>query len=108
MIFSIGNHIELIKRGIKTQTRRRSDKYRVGKLYSIQPSRTSKGIPEGKIRIIEKRLELRQDKINAHDSLAEGEYFPEDFEKLYSTLYPTWKVRYAYTFEYVPMDIIKY
>jgi len=37
MIFSISDHIEQIKSGTKTQTRRRSDRYKVGSLLTIQP-----------------------------------------------------------------------
>lgn len=37
MIFSIADHVEQIKNGSKTQTRRKSPAYLVGKTYSIQP-----------------------------------------------------------------------
>jgi hypothetical protein len=59
MIFSIGDHIEQIKAGTKTQTRRSSSRYKVGKFYTVQPCRTCKGIPDGKIFIMAKREEWR-------------------------------------------------
>lgn len=64
MIFAIADHIEQIKQGRKRQTRRTSpcaDRYQVGKDYSIQPCRTCKGIPEGRILIHGKHRETKID-----------------------------------------------
>ena len=103
MIFSVPGHIEMIKAGTKTQTRRRSPLYRVGRTYSIQPGRTKKVIPEGHILITRKRDEKYLDGgISVADALAEGEYTPGQFETLFSNMYPDWIVRYAYTFIFVP------
>ena len=101
MIFAIGKHIELIIKGLKTQTRRSSDRYKVGKLYSIQPGRTKKGITEGKIRIIDKTREVWPFTIRPDDAKAEGGYTPEEFEELYEKLHPEWDERMAYTFRFV-------
>jgi len=102
MIFSVENHVELIKKGQKTQTRRASDRYEVGKTYAIQPSRTSKAIPDGRILIIKKRKEkYRLDIISEFDAEAEGCYSPTQFENLYEKLHPYWLIRYAYTFKFV-------
>lgn len=100
MIFSIGNHIQLILNGKKTQTRRSSDRYEVGKLYSIQPKRTAKGIPQGKIEITHKRRE-RWPFITTGDAEAEGGYTPQEFEELYEKINPNWHQRLAYTFRFV-------
>ena len=101
MIFSIDGHIDLIKRGKKTQTRRPSDRYQVGKAYSIQPGRGIKGIPEGKILIIDKKGESAHRRgISMRDAKAEGDYSPNSFEDLYEKMYPHWKTRWAYHFKF--------
>ena len=102
MIFAIGKHIELIIKGLKTQTRRSSDRYKMGKLYSIQPGRTKKGITQGKIKIIDKTREIWPSTIRPDDAKAEGGYTPEEFEELYEKLHPGWDERLAYTFRFVP------
>ena len=105
MIFSLADHIEQIKAGTKTQTRRPSDKYKVGKLYAIQPGRGKHGIPDGKIIVSAKIIELNHPDpkwgwIMADDALAEGGYTPGEYEKLYELMYPGWEKRYAYLFSY--------
>lgn len=103
MIFSIADHVNQIKKGTKTQTRRKSNAYLVGKTYSVQPGRTKLGIPEGRILIIDKIVETNPfDKILYKDAKAEGGYTPTEFEELYGKMYPGWKERYAYTFKFVP------
>jgi hypothetical protein len=103
MIFSIEDHIQQIINGTKTQTRRKSSSYLVGKTYSIQPGRTKPGIPEGRILIIDKVVEIGLfDRIPYKDAKAEGGYTPTEFEELYEKMYPGWEERYAYTFEFVP------
>lgn len=101
MIFSVGNHVDLIIKGEKTQTRRKSSLYRLGKTYAIQRGRTQKGIIEGRIIIIKKRIETSPKLISLEDSKAEGNYDPEEFEKLYTTLYPNWVIRWVYTFRFL-------
>lgn len=101
MIFS-KDHIKQIIARTKTQTRRKSPYYRVGRTYSIQPGRTKKGIPEGRILIIRKREEKYLDGgISVIDALAEGDYTPGQYEILFQNMYPYWIVRYAYTFRFV-------
>ena len=103
MIFSISDHIEQIKNGTKTQTRRKSPTYLVGKTYSIQPGRTKPGIPEGRIEITEKREETYLDGfISESDARAEGGYTSGQFETVFKRMYPDWIRRYAYTFKFVP------
>lgn len=103
MIFSIGDHVKQIIIGKKTQTRRASSLYLVGRTYSIQPGRRMPAISEGKIRILHKRVESNPfDLISKEDAFAEGGYIPREFEKLYSEMYPNWIERYAYTFKFIP------
>jgi len=108
MIFSISDHVEQIKSGSKTQTRRKSPAYIVGKTYSIQPGRTKPGIQEGRILITDKREEWRSSlwpsigSISKSDALAEGGYTPIQFEYLFRRMYPEWVRRYAYTFKFIP------
>ena len=111
MIFSEGNHIEQIKAGTKTQTRRTSDRYEIGKLYAVQPCRTCKGIPDGKILITAKRLEQRSDwppgwRILPIEAKAEGGYSPKKYEELYEEMHPDWTERWAYLFEYYPTAVL--
>jgi hypothetical protein len=107
MIFSIGDHIDQIIKGTKTQTRRPTDRYEVGKTYAIQPGRGKKGIPQGRIEILEKWEEWSKipvDLVNRTDAYAEGGYTPEDYEALYEKMYPGWNVRYAFRFKFVPNE----
>ena len=102
MIFSIAGHIEMIKSGDKTETRRQSGLYIVGGSYSIQPGRTKPGILEGRIRILKRIVEIKFDSpISEKSAWAEGKYTSLEFENLYSEMYPGWNSRFAYTFEYV-------
>lgn len=110
MIFSV-YHIELIKSGRKTQTRRMSDRYEPGRSYSIQPGRGKKGIKEGVIMITRRRQERRQKASVFHlfgimpdDAKAEGGYTPIEYENLYNSMYPGWEIRYAYDFVYVEIN----
>jgi len=99
----MADHIEQIKKRTKTQTRRLSKVYLVGKTYSIQLGRTKPGILEGRILITEKREETYLNGfISASDALAEGGYSSGQFETIFKRMYPDWTVRYAYTFEFVP------
>ena len=114
MIFSVEGHIEQIKAGTKTQTRRGSGKYQVGKLYAVQPGRTKPGIPDGKILIVAKRIEARPPnmssawwKISPEEARDEGGYTPEEYEELYEKMHPGWTRRWAYLFKYYPIEAIE-
>ena len=105
MIFSIEKHIQQIIDGNKTQTRRPSDRYEVGKFYAVQPCRTCKGIPDGKILITAKRLEQKSDwppgwRILRVEAKAEGGYTPKAYEELYEKMHPSWTERWVYLFEF--------
>lgn len=106
MIFSIGNHIQQIIEGTKTQTRRPTDRYEVGKTYAIQPGRGKKGIPEGRVLILKKwgELSLSMSRISEEDARAEGGYTPDQYEALYDKMYPVWRVRYAYKLKFIPNE----
>jgi hypothetical protein len=128
MIFGIPGHIEKIIAGKKTQTRRPSDRYGVGRVYAVQPGRGRHGIPDGKIHIVAKIREWKPDlddlpraaifarqwrqaeagypiwKLYAQ---AEGGYTPEEFEELYEEMYPGWTERYAYSFFFVTADELR-
>ncbi len=103
MIFSV-DHIKQIIAGTKTQTRRKSPAYRVGRTYAIQPGR-KRAILEGRILITRKREEKYLDGgISVVDALAEGGYMPGQYEALFKNMYPGWIIRYAYTFEFIPIE----
>ena len=101
MIFSIADHIEQIKAGTKTQTRRHSDRYKLGSLLAIQPKRGMKGISDGKIKIIKKTLETKAMTLSKEDAESEGGYGVDEYEELYEKMYPHWLIRYCYEFEYI-------
>lgn len=110
MIFT-KNHIEDILRGTKTQTRRNSGRYKIGKTYAIQPCRTCKGIPDGRILIKEKWLEDKMEypvMISWGDAQAEGGYAPQNYESLYEGMHPSWVARWAYEFEFVSHNLPKH
>ena len=104
MIFSMADHIEQIKKGTKTQTRRKSPSYSVGHTYAISRGR-EKGILDGRILITRKRAERFNDGfISVVDALAEGGYTPGQYEILFKNMYPGWIMRYAYTFRFIPSE----
>jgi len=105
MIFSLADHIEQIKAGTKTQTRRPTDRYKEDHLYAIQPGRGKPGIPDGKILIIGVMEEWKGNDsswwhILEWQAKAEGGYTSDEYEDLYEKMYPGWKVRFAYLFDY--------
>ena len=106
MIFSLNRHIDKIITGEKTQTRRRNDYFSEDRSYVLQHGRGKAGIKDGKIRVTKLVEEKRGSIISPEDSYAEGGYTPEEFEALYEKMYPNWKKRYAYYFEYIPMEEI--
>jgi len=98
-------HLEKIFKGLKTQTRRQWDHYDVGKTYAVQPKRTGKADPRGRIKILDKWPEYQftvskyGPRISKESARDEGGYTPEEYEALYSRMYGTdWKERYAYIF----------
>jgi hypothetical protein len=104
LIFSVEGHIKQIVDGVKTQTRRNSNRYQVGKSYKVQPCRGCEGIHEGVIHIIGKWSEDSPYTISEGDAESEGEYTPEEYEQVYSKLYPGWKRRYVYVFKFMVTD----
>ena len=113
MIFSVEGHILKIISGEKTQTRRASDKYKVGNLYSIQAHRGAEGIPDGKILIAAKREEIKTSDprwyyLLKDEALAEGGYTPEEYEELYEKMHPGWENRFSYLFRYFTTEEIEH
>jgi len=88
MIFAFKDHVKQIMEHTKTETRRNSNRYQVGRLYAIQPKRTAKAIPQGKILITNKRVEYSIFQISENNAKREGGYTPEQFERLYSEIHP--------------------
>jgi len=81
----------------------------VGHFYSIQPTRTSKGIPDGKILITGKVKETRGSMpISERDAKAEGGYTPQQYEKLYEKMHPSWRERTAYWFVFFKMGVVNF
>jgi len=103
MIFS-KEHIEKIKDGTKTQTRRvNCGVYQVGKDYAVQTGRGKKGIPNLRIVIDDIHGEARMFSdfvILPEDALEEGGYTPDEFERLFRQINPKWNglIRWAFKF----------
>jgi len=109
MIFNVPGHIEQIVKGIKTQTRRDSGKYQVGRTYAIQSGRGKPGDTRGRILITHKWIEegglTNADwHIHPSDAQAEGGYTPDEYEKLYWKIHPFWEKRWVYGFEFWPTE----
>jgi hypothetical protein len=95
MIFNVPGHIDMIRNGTKTQTRRvNRGIYQVGRDYAVQQKRGVKA--EIDIRIVMDRIreetiaEFHHDdstiypiSISKEDAWAEGGYTPEQFEETY-------------------------
>lgn len=112
LIFAVPGHIEKIKAGEKTQTRRlwKPDAllvgtelrgkggrllYAVGKTYAVIPKRGAKSV--GRIRITDLSMEWRLKweganlatvPLSVNDALAEGGYTPEEYDALWLKMYP--------------------
>lgn len=115
MIFSV-KHIRQICGGEKTQTRRLSGKYQVGRTYCIQEHYGGSGLKFSKIRITDKRLERPPFLISETDAKAEGGYTPEEYEELWIRMYGgtstmrrtsprARQIRYAYTFKLIKLGL---
>ena len=104
MIFNIPGHIDLIRSGEKTQTRRANRGiYQVGKDYAVQSKRGVKAESDMRI-VIEKIWEEdglgiaggipavgnRENDVylSEEDAWAEGGYTPKQFEEIFTALNP--------------------
>lgn len=115
LIFAVPGHIEKIKSGEKTQTRRlwkdgmtierKLDRlelrfkgrllYAKGKTYAVIPKRGQKSV--GRIRITDLRIEWRLNwegealvtvPLSENDAFAEGGYTPAEYDALWLKMYP--------------------
>jgi len=106
MIFQ-EKHIEQIKRGEKTQTRRLNGRYLEGHTYCIQYGYGTKGIEGYRLKITGKRWEsgpfnIPANQISKEDAWAEGGYSVQEYEELFKNFYKACKRgRVAYTFEVI-------
>lgn len=121
MIFAIPGHIEMIRHGTKTQTRRLNRGiYQVGRDYAVQRKRGVKA--ETDIRIVmdeiweEVEAERIKDvysqwmggiSISAKDALAEGGYAPGEFEYAFANTYPKWDGKCRWVFEFHVIEVQK-
>jgi len=111
MIFAVEGHIEMIRKGRKTQTRRLNKGiYKVGKDYAVQRKRGVKAEPDIRIvmdRIWKEEVEEFTDSsevvISKEDAWAEGGYTPTEFEEVFTNLNPKWLSwsRWAFAFHVI-------
>jgi hypothetical protein len=86
---------------IKTQTRRMSDRYYVGRDYAVQPGRGKAAVPDIRIKITKKWEEIRVYQLCEDHAKAEGGYTPAEYEERFAKMYPSWWTRWAYEFEVI-------
>jgi hypothetical protein len=113
MIFNVPGHIEMIRNGIKTQTRRvNRGVYQVGRDYAVQQKRGVKAENDIRIGIDDIWKEDLLNCVGAYsgqpldpyisteDARAEGGYYPITFEELFRAVNPKWDqiTRWAYMF----------
>ena len=110
MIFNVPGHIDLIRSGRKTQTRRvNRGIYQVGRDYAVQRKRgvTAEICMRIEIDAIwEERCEYGWGNpyyILPRNAQAEGGYTVEEFEDVFRTAYPMWngETRWAFRFHVI-------
>ena len=122
MIFNVPEHIDMIRNGTKTQTRRakrghykleseRKNPHEIG--YAVQRKRGAKGEPD--IRIVMDYIGLENPicwlngkpkwSIAYKDALAEGLYDPIEYEKVFKKLNPKWSGFFRYAFEFHVIEV---
>ena len=88
MIFT-EEHINKIRKGHKTQTRRvNRGIYQVGRSYCVQPKRGVKSVPDIRIVMDEITQETSGRFISIRDAWAEGRYTPWGYERVFQNLNP--------------------
>ena len=116
MIFNVPGHINMIRNGTKTQTRRvNRGIYKIGKDYAVQQKRGVKA--ESNIRIVideiveeKKNLThyLPQDvQISFQDAQEEGGYISFEYEQEFKKAYPKWDGRKRWKFKFHVKEVQK-
>lgn len=105
MVFNAPGHIDMIRSGTKTQTRRvNRGIYRIGKDYAVQRKRGVKA--ESDIRIIIKRIWEEIPPITGIDANCEGGYISFSYEAAFRKVCPKWDgcVRWAFKFAVIEVQ----
>ena len=117
MIFNVPGHIDLIRSGQKTQTRRLNRGcYHEGKKYAVQSKRGVKaeiGIRIEMVGIWEENCKRRVDTrgnplnpcISIYDAKEEGGYTPEDYELEFRRAYPNWDEMTRWVYSFLVVDV---
>ena len=113
MIFNVPGHIDMIRAGTKTQTRRLNRGiYTVGKDYVVQQKRGVKA--ESDIRIVMDRVWKEEVEefvdelevvISQEDAWAEGGYTQTEFEEVFANLNPAWLGWSRWAFEFHVIEV---
>jgi hypothetical protein len=110
MIFNVPGHIDMIRNGTKTQTRRvNRGVYQVGRDYAVQQKRGVKA--ENDIRIVMDKIweearygyGLGVPTLSEGHAQAEGGYTPQKYEQEFRKAYPRWDEdqRWAFRFHVI-------
>ena len=109
MIFNVSGHIDMIRNGKKTQTRRvNRGIYQIGKDYAVQRKRGVKAEPD--IRIVIDCISdecCYRGRITPANAKAEGGYTVEEFEKLFRELSPKWNRERRWVFGFHVIEVQK-
>ena len=117
MIFSIRGHIDMIRKGEKTQTRRvNRGIYQEWKDYAVQQKRGVKA--EIDIRIVMDDIWVERCKnrvdckghpldpcIFIEDAQAEGGYTPNEYEREFKKAYPAWDSNWRWVYEFHVLEV---
>jgi hypothetical protein len=108
MIFQ-KDDINKIINGEKTQTRRvNRGRYQLNRPYAIQLGRGKPALNGYKIVFDTIEVEKPPTLISWDDAQAEGGYLPDEYEKLFQRLYPTWNClsddRWVFKFHVIRVD----
>jgi len=109
MIFAAKEHVDMIRNGTKTQTRRLNRGiYQVGGDYAVQRKRGVKA--ELDIRIVIDAITHEYKgaiPISNEDAWAEGGYTPEEYEKTFRELNPKWDGWARWVFEFHCIEVLQ-
>ena len=113
MIFNVPDHIDMIRSGQKTQTRRvNRGIYQIGRDYAVQRKRGVRAEKDIRIEICKIWKETRSVlhkyypiTISAYDAKQEGGYTPYEYELEFEKTYPNWDGETRWVFHLLAIKV---